>query len=218
MRYRIISPIIAFAPTQPAAAGWQPRRSRTAVLTARAGRAWASVLFSCALLAPALASAQLRSDANLPGRAVVAGLGLRDAGDLGTAWLAALGVRIPVARRVNGGLTASHGRVVDHACPTIPGARCPEDRRLTAVDLDLEFYYGGDVIHPYGVVSLGVGHLDMPDEGFSRTAFAYSTGLGVGGRVGARAWLFLEGRWRQEAFGDRSARGLLGMVGTKFGL
>lgn len=176
-----------------------------------------SAIIGCALLVPGMLSGQQRLEPNLPGRTVVAGLGLRHAGDLGTAWLGAVGVRIPVARRVNGGLTASHGRVVDHACPTIPGARCPEDRRFTALDLDLEFYYGGGVIHPYGVVSLGVGHLNMPDEGFSRAAFAYSTGLGVGGRAGARVWVFLEGRWRQEAFGDRSARGLLGMVGTKLG-
>ena len=176
-----------------------------------------SAIIGSALVVPSLSSGQQRLDPNLPGRTVVAALGLRDAGDLGTAWLAALGVRVPLARRVNGGLTASHGRVIDQACPTIPGARCPEDKRLTALDLDLEFYYGGGVVHPYGVVSLGIGHLNIPDEGFSRTAFAYSTGLGVGGRVGARAWLFLEGRWRQETFGDSSARGLLGIAGTKLG-
>ena len=176
-----------------------------------------SAIIGSALLVPGMVSGQQRLDPDLPGRTVTAGFGLRDAGDLGTAWLAALGVKVPLARRVSGGLTASHGRVLDHACPTIPGARCPEDRRLTALDLDLEFYYGGGVIHPYGVVSLGMGRLNMPDEGMSSTAFAYSTGLGVGARIGAGAWLYLEGRWRQETFGDRSARGLVGMVGTKLG-
>lgn len=176
-----------------------------------------SAIIGCALLVPGLSSGQQRLDPNLPGRTVVAGLGLRDAGDLGTVWLAAAGVSIPVARRVNGGLTASYSGVTAQECPAVPGSSCHGDGRITGLDAGLEFYYGGGLIHPYGVVSLGIGHLNLPDDGISRTAFAYSTGLGVGARAGPRAWLFVEGRWRQETFGDRSARGLLGIVGTKLG-
>jgi len=176
-----------------------------------------SAIIGCALFVPGASPAQQRLDPNLPGRTVIGGIGLRDAGDLGTVWLAVLGVRIPVARRVNGGLTASYAGVIDQACSAIPGARCPGDGRLTALDLDLEFYYRRGVIHPYGVVSLGVGHLNLPDEGFSRTAFAYATGLGLGGRVGDRVWLLLEGRWRQENFGEYSAHGLVGVLGARWG-
>lgn len=146
---------------------------------------------------------------------------MRDAGDLETLWVGELGVRLPVARRVNAGLTVWGAEVPETRCPSTPpqnGAPpCPTSGRLTGIDLNLEFYYGSGVVHPFGVVALGVGHLSLPDEDVRETAFAYSTGLGLGGRAGRRVWLFLEGRWRQESFDAYRAHGVIGVLGAKWG-
>lgn len=173
---------------------------------------------ACCVVAPNFAWAQQRADPNIPGRTILAALGVRDAGNLATVWETAVGVRFPLTRRVNGGLTVSRAEVPLMLCPLEPGfPRCPTGGWLSAVDLELEFFYGNGVVHPYGVVALGAGHLSLPDEDVRRTAFAYSTGLGLGGRVASRVWLFLEGRWRQETFNVYSAHGLIGRAGAKFG-
>lgn len=177
-------------------------------------------VIGCALLLPGLSSAQQRLDPDLPGRTIVAGIGVRDAGDLETVGVAELGVRYPLARRVNGGVTIWGSEVPETECPAIPldngDGRCPGGGRITGLDLNLEFFYGSGAVHPYGVVGLGVGHLSLPDENVGQTAFAYSTGLGLGARAGRRVWLFVEGRWRQENFEAYRTHGLLVVFGAKW--
>jgi hypothetical protein len=179
-----------------------------------------SAIIGWALLAPGISAAQQGVDPQLPGRTVSAAIGVRDAADLDVVWVGELGAPLPITRRVNGGLTVSASEVPESLCPVIQlegGRRCPTGGWLTGLDVNLEFYYGNGVVHPYGVVSLGVGHLRLPDEDVRETAFAYSTGLGLGARAGRRAWLVLEGRWRQESFDDYSAHGLVAVVGAKWG-
>lgn len=178
-----------------------------------------SAIIGWVLLAPGTSAAQRRVDPQLPGRTVSAAIGVRDAGDLDVVWVGELGVRLPITRRVNGGLTVSAAEVPVLLCPLqLEGSgRCPTGGWLTGLELNLEFYYGNGVVHPYGVVSLGVGHLRLPDEDVRETAFAYSTGLGLGARTARRGWLFLEGRWRQESFDDYSAHGLVAAFGAKWG-
>lgn len=176
-----------------------------------------SAIIGCALIVPGASSGQQRLDPELPGRTIVAGLGVRDAGDLETVWVAALGVRFPVTQRVNAGLTVWGSDVPELQCPQEVGFRCPTGGTLTGLDLGLEFYYGRGVVHPYGVVSVGVGHLSLPDEDVRETAFSYSTGLGLGARAGRRVWLFGEGRWRHEGFGPYRAHGVMGVLGVKWG-
>jgi hypothetical protein len=190
MRYRILSAII----------GW-------------------TLLGGWTLLAPGTSAAQQRVDPQLPGRTVSAAIGVRDAGDLDVVWVGELGARLPITRRVNGGLTVSAAEVPELLCPDQfeRNGPCPTGGWLVGLDLNLEFYYDNGVVHPYGVVSLGVGHLRLPDEGVRESAFAYSTGLGLGARAGRRVWLFLEGRWRQEHFDSYSAHGLAGALGGKWG-
>jgi hypothetical protein len=177
-----------------------------------------AAIIGCALLVPGASSGQQRLDPELPGRTVVAGLGVRDAGDLATVWVAALGVRFPVTQRVNAGLTAWGSDVPELQCPQEVGFRCPTGGgTLTGLDLGLEFYYGRGVVHPYGVISVGAGHLSLPDEDVRETAFSYSTGLGLGARAGRRVWLLGEGRWRHESFGPYRAHGVMGVLGVKWG-
>ena len=176
-----------------------------------------SPIIGCALLVPGVSSGQ-RLDPELPGRTVMAGLGVRDAGDLGAVWVGALGVRFPVAPRVNAGLTAWGSGVPDRSCPQEVGVRCARgDGSLTGLDAGVEFYYGRGTVHPYGVASVGVGHLSLPDEDVRQTAFSYSTGVGLGARAGSRVWLFGELRWRHESFAAYRAHGAVGILGGKWG-
>lgn len=218
MRYQITAAIIrgllmAILPLRPTA-----RRSIKVLLAGGFPGVLGGVFLACLLPAPASSiGAQQRLDPELPGRGVVAALGVRDAGDLGTAWLGALGLRFPLVRRVNVGLTASRASVEVRECPATPGLPCPSGGWVAGLDLDLELYYGRGMIYPYGVVSVGAGHLSLPDADFRSTAFAYSTGLGLGAHVGPRVWLLLEGRWRQESFEDYSAHGVMAVLGARLG-
>jgi hypothetical protein len=164
---------------------------------------------------PDLAAAQVTVNPGVPQRAYMVGVGLRDAGDLGTMWTLTAGAQWATAHAVSAGLAVRHEWAGETECPTAGGVTCVgiSSPTVTAADLHLEFRYGQGVIHPYGIVSLGAARFRARDEA-SRWSFAYSTGLGLRGRAGRGWWLFAEGRWRRERFGSLRADGIAGALGV----
>ena len=160
--------------------------------------------------------AQVTANPNVPQRAVLIEAGLRDASELGTLWTVSAGAQQEVARAVSAGVVVSYAWVDDTLCPA-DGGGCIESPTVIAFDAQLEFRYGQGAIHPYGVVALGAARLHTEGNDRSRWGFAYSPGLGLRGRAGARWWLFAEGRWRQERFGSIRADGVAGTVGMNIG-
>lgn len=171
----------------------------------------------CIAAAGERAAAQVTANADVPQRAFLFGIGLRDAGELSNLWTVSGGAQREVAHAVSAGLVVSHGSRGETACPGVVGTTCITSASVTGVDAQLEFRYGQRAVHPYGVVSLGAAHLRAEPDSLSGWGFAYSPGLGLRARAGPGLWVFAEGRWRQETFGSVQASGAAGTLGLNIG-